>query len=223
MANKPNAISKPFFISFEGGEGAGKTTLIHQVEQAFRRSGFDVVKTREPGGSPLGERIRALLLNQDHSVSIGKMAELLLFLAARAQQIEQIIEPALAVGKIVLCDRFNDSTIAYQGAGRGLGIEKVEELCHIICGDIVPQLTLYLDVDPAVGLLRTQSVVKENARAGHVDRIEAEQLEFHNRLRQAYLSISRRYPKRFLVIDANRPAEDVFQEAMAIIRTHIPL
>lgn len=213
--------SLPFFISFEGGEGAGKTTVIQKIEHSLINSGYTIVRTREPGGSPLGEHIRHLLLDRKETISISAMAELMLFLAARSQQIEEVIKPALNSGKMVLCDRFNDSTVAYQGAGRGLGVERVEKLCDLVCGSIVPHLTLYLDVDPKVGLMRTTSTAKENAQAGHVDRIEAESLDFHARLREAYLSIAKRNPERFLIIDANQLPETVFEKAINIIYDQI--
>ena len=219
--NKVEPKKQPFFISFEGGEGAGKTTLIHKIDFALKKEGFEVIKTREPGGSPLGEHIRKLLLDRKGAVPISKMAELMLFLAARAQQIEEVIKPALQSGKVVLCDRFNDSTVAYQGVGRELGIEKVEKLCSLICGVMVPNLTFFLDVDPKVGLSRTTWAMKENAKAGHVDRIEAESLEFHMRLRQAFLSIAERHPERILILNANQSVESVFDAAMKMIRTRM--
>lgn len=134
---------KGTFIVFEGGEGAGKTTVLAKVADALSAKGIEVVKTREPGSTPLGEEIRSLLLHSKGNQAISNKTELLLFLAARAQNIEQVIRPALERGAWVLCDRFNDSTIAYQGWARGLGIPEVEGLCSWVCGDTMPNMTFF--------------------------------------------------------------------------------
>src|SRR6187431_1687241 len=147
-------MKRGIFITIEGGEGAGKTTLIESLYQHLLGLGREVLKTREPGGTPLGEEIRKILLHSTGPVS--PYAELSLFLASRAQHISELIAPALAAGKVVLCDRFNDSTIAYQGMARGLGMEEVAAVCRFICAGLEPQLTLYLDIDPAVGLSRAK-------------------------------------------------------------------
>lgn len=201
------------FITCEGGEGAGKTTLIKRLEKELINQGYEVVITREPGGSKLGGYIRQWLLNRDTEIVIGGKAELLLFLAARAQHIEELIRPALLAGKVVICDRFNDSTIAYQGYARALGADYVESMCRLVCGDIQPNLTLFLDVDPQEGLRRTMRTAKENALAGQVDRIEAEKLEFHQRVREGFMQIAQREPDRFRIIDANKPLDTVFAKA----------
>lgn len=203
------SINQPCFITIEGGEGAGKTTLINLFEKLLQEWGFSVVKTREPGGSLLGNEIRNWLLNRHESVKIGPKAELLMFLAARAQHIEEVIAPAIAAGKVVICDRFNDSTVAYQGVGRGLGLPYVRDLCSAICGKTVPDLTFYLDVDPHIGLQRTKRTSKENAGAGEVDRIEAEALEFHQRVRAAFAEIAKEEPGRFISVDASESQEKV--------------
>src|SRR5580658_5141815 len=157
-----NDYFKGFFVTFEGGEGSGKTTLLAQLSDVLTQQGYQVVNTREPGGTPLGETIRHWVLHQDPIKRIGNKAELLLFLAARAQHIEEVILPALQEGKIVLCDRFNDSTVAYQGWARGLGIKYVQKLCRLICGKVIPQLTLFLNVSPEVGLARSCQLHKEH-------------------------------------------------------------
>lgn len=202
------------FITFEGGEGAGKTTLINSLEKTLLQRGYKVVKTREPGGSPLGEHIRNWLLNRDFTLNIGSKSELLLFLAARAQHLEEVIIPALEAGKIVLCDRFNDSTIAYQGVARGLGAQYVEHLCDLVCDGIIPHLTFILDVNPQEGLKRTKYAVKEHALSGEVDRIESEKLEFHQLVRNGMLQLAKNNPQRITVIDASKTRDAVFSKAL---------
>lgn len=212
-----SCVNPPRFITIEGGEGAGKTTLIHRLEEVLQSWGFTVVKTREPGGTLLGNEIRSWLLNHHASIKIGARAELLMFLAARAQHIEELIAPALAAGKVVLCDRFNDSTIAYQGVGRGLGLAFVQDLCHRVCGQTVPDLTFYLDVDPEIGLQRTKRISKENAAAGEVDRIEAEKMEFHQSVRKSFAEIAQAEPTRFISIDASQPQENVIKACKNVL------
>jgi dTMP kinase len=214
---------KGYFITLEGGEGSGKTTLLHQIATFFRQHGYEVMTTREPGGTCLGETIRDWVLHQDSSLSIGTKAELLLFLAARAQHIEEKILPALEAGQIVLCDRFNDSTIAYQGGARGLGMRYVQKLCHLVCGSITPQLTLFLDVSPEVGLARSRSVHKEHAASGELDRIESEALAFHRRIQEAFKFLARKEPSRISILDANKPQDEVRQEAILAIKKLILL
>lgn len=213
------ATSKGIFITLEGGEGSGKSTLLHQLQDILAQRGYEVIKTREPGGSKLGEKMREWLLMQDSSVSIGKQAELLLFLAARAQHIEELILPALNAGKVVLCDRYNDSTIAYQGGARGLEVSYVQELCRLVCGQVQPDLTLFLDVDPAIGLLRTQGLSKEQALSGQLDRIEAEKLDFHLQVQETFHWLWKQEPKRIWHIDANLSQAEVKQEALKAIDT----
>lgn len=208
---------KPLFITFEGGEGAGKTTLINRLAGTLQNRGYAVVKTREPGGSKLSETIRNLLLNHDAEIKISTMAELLLFLAARAQHLEEVIKPALKSGTMVLCDRFNDSTVAYQGYARGLGMAEVETLCKLVCQDVMPDMTLFLDIDPEVGLDRSRFSAKENAASGHVDRIESEKMSFHDRVRQGFLQIAKQNPGRFHTLDASLPADTVFEEAVKLV------
>lgn len=197
------------FISIEGGEGAGKTTLINVLEKELQSWGFVVVKTREPGGSLLGNEIRNWLLDRDKEIKIGNLAELLMFLAARSQHIEEVIAPAINEGKIVICDRFNDSTIAYQGGGRGLDEAFVRDLCKSVCGKTLPELTFFLDIDPQVGLQRTQHTFKENAATGEMDRIEAEKIEFHQRVRKVFTDAAQAEPNRFITIDAALSKEEV--------------
>lgn len=212
-------LHRGIFITFEGGEGAGKTTLIEGVSRQLASDGYYVVKTREPGGTYLGEHIRSLLL--DHSVDhpLSAYSELCLFLAARAQHIEEIIAPALENRKIVLCDRFNDSTIAYQGVARGLGAEKVSQMCHFICHGVQPHLTIYLDIDPEIGLARARSDQPAIAGARGYDRIESESLAFHQRIRDAYRMIHSQDPKRFVLLNASQSPAILLAESMKLIHS----
>lgn len=198
-------LRQGLFITFEGGEGAGKTTLIEEIARRLASEGYSVLKTREPGGTKVGEHIRTLLLQQTGPMS--PYAELSLFLASRAQHICEIIGPALEAGKIVLCDRFNDSSVAYQGAARGLGTEKVSAFCEFISQGVKPHLTLYLDLDPEVGLARA-------AKTRAQDRIEAETVAFHRKIREAYLAIHKAEPQRFRLINAELAPQQVFEEAI---------
>lgn len=209
------------FITIEGGEGAGKTTLIDKLARVLESHGFEVLKTREPGGSRLSNQIRHWLLNRDSDIPISYKAELLLFLSARAQHLEELIKPALAQGKVVLCDRFNDSSIVYQGMGRGLGMDYVKQLCDDVCENIMPELTLFLDVEPLVGLMRTRNASKENAKQGEVDRIEAERLDFHERVRQGFLTVAKKNSERIHVIDANQNEDAVFRQSKQVIEEMI--
>lgn len=189
------------FITLEGGEGAGKTTLIAVVRQALESLGREVVVTREPGGTEIGEAIRALVLER-RAQDMRADTELLLIFAARAQHLHEIIRPALASGRWVVCDRFTDATYAYQGGGRGVDTARIEVLEDWAQGGLRPDLTLLLDVPVDVGL----------ARARHrsvPDRFESEQRAFFERVRSAYLERARREPARFRVIDAAEPLERV--------------
>jgi dTMP kinase len=209
------------FITFEGGEGAGKTTLINQIEHYLTAADYVVVKTREPGGSALGDLIRQWLLNSNSRVKIGNKAELFLFLAGRAQHIDEVIRPALSEGKTVLCDRFNDSTIAYQGYARNFGMDIVENFCNFVSCEIHPLLTFYLDINPQIGLGRTKGISKDHAPSGTVDRIEGEQLEFHRRVRQGFLTIAAQNPERMAILNASQPQEAVFQQAIQVLEKRL--
>ncbi|MES2344745.1 MAG: dTMP kinase [Chlamydiota bacterium] len=197
------------FITFEGGDGAGKTTLIERVYQALKARGENVMKTRAPGSTAAGSVIRELLLH--HEEPLCSQAELLLYLADRAEHVSKIIKPALEQNIIVLCDRFNDSTVAYQGAGRGLDPHFVCNLAHFATQNLEPDLTLYLDLDPEVGLDRVKKAGMSK------DKIESEKLEFHQKIRAAFHTIAKNEPTRFHVIDASESPDRVFQKAFAII------
>ena len=201
------------FFTFEGGEGVGKSTLISNLEQALKDKGHTILKTHEPGGSPLGGAIRNLLL-QRKEISISKRAELLLFLADRAQHVEEIILPTLKKGQIVLCDRFTDSTLAYQGAARG-GFDKddLHSFCQFAAFHIEPERTFLLDLDPKIGLER----IKKERNHITLDRIEEEDLLFHQEVRNAFLKIANFYPKRITVLDATKSPKALTEEALTWI------
>lgn len=185
------------FISFEGPEGSGKTTQISLLAERLMALGLSVVQTREPGGTPTGSRIRDLLL--DRQSEIEPKAELLLYSASRAQLVSQVIRPHMARGGVVLCDRFADSTMAYQGYGRGLDLTALRQITQFATGGLTPDLTLYLDIDPAQGLAR-------RARSGsELNRLDAQTLEFHRRVRDGYLALMAAEPGRWVRIDGELP------------------
>ena len=204
---------KGCFITFEGGDGAGKSSLIISLHAALIEKGLKVIQTRAPGGTEPGKIIRELILHpQDPVVS---KAELFLYLADRAQHGEKIIKPSLEEGTFVLCDRYNDSTVAYQGGARGFGMEEVETLCNFATGGLQPSLTLYLDIDPEIGLERIKSAT------GRKDQIEQETIDFHKKIRKAFHDIAKKNPDRFQIIDASLNREDVFAEALRLIDDNI--
>ena len=201
----------PRLVSLEGGEGAGKTTVLAALRAALEQTGRDVVVTREPGGTPLAEKIRALLLHPGDE-AVAAETELLLMFAARAQHVRMTVQPALERGAWVLCDRFTDSSYAYQGGGRGLDTALIAELEWRVVG-IRPGLTLLLDIDVARGRARIQG------RDPRPDRIESERDAFFERVRAAFLARAVAEPERFRVLDASRPVDEVVAAAVAALRT----
>ncbi len=201
------------FLTFEGGEGSGKSTQIAMLRSAFDSLALPYVCIREPGGTRVGEEIREILLDPSHGF-MSFRAELLLYEAARAQLVAEVIAPALKVGKIVLCDRFYDSTAAYQGHARGLPIEQIDGLNLFAADSLVPDLTILLDVDPLVGIVR--------ATGQGADRIEREGIEFHQRVRQGFLAIASSQPERFAVIDASLSPAEVHLAAISAVSRIIP-
>ena len=196
-------------ITLEGGEGAGKSTLLAGLRGHFARSGLDVLYTREPGGTPVGEAVRALVLDPAHR-GMAVETELLLMFAARAQLVREVLQPALAAGRWVLCDRFTDASYAYQGGGRGVDAAHIAELEHIATDGLKPDLTLLLDLPVAHGRARA-------SRRSDADRIEAERDDFFERVRATYLARAQAEPGRFHVIDASRPADTVLHAAVKAI------
>lgn len=194
-------LTQPRLVTLEGGEGAGKTSAIAAIRDRLQAAGHEVVLTREPGGTPLAERIRELLLNpQDEA--LAPETELLLMFASRAQLVRKLIRPALERGAVVITDRFTDASYAYQGGGRGMDMGRIAELERWAAG-IRPDLTLLLDVGVSQGLSRAR------ARGGELDRIEREREDFFERVRSAYLARAAAEPERFRVVDASRPADEV--------------
>lgn len=185
-----------YFITFEGSEGCGKTTQIEALAKALESQGKTVLITREPGGTLIGEKIRNLLQDPSHENEISDMAELLLFSASRAELIASRIQPALKRGEIVICDRFYDSTYVYQGLGRAIGMEIVEQLNQITVGTLKPDLTILLDLDAKVGIERAKF-----RQSGELDRIENESLAFFEAVRNGYLELAKKEPERFKTID----------------------
>ena len=211
------------FITFEGGEGSGKTTQLKLLVNRIRASGKEVIETRDPGGTAIGKEIRTLLLHsplntcgdRPGSVPIAAATELLLYEASRAQLVRELIAPALARGTAVLCDRFTDSTLAYQGFGRGIDFNLIQRLSRFSTDGLVPDLTVLLDLDPGIGLMRCRRGVGADASAGLStglscwDRIEAEPLDFHQRIRGGYLALAREDPDRIAVIDASLGVSEI--------------
>lgn len=201
--------TRGFFITVEGGEGVGKSTNIDLIAAELRRSGKSVVLTREPGGTPLAESIRELLLQPgDEPWSVN--AELLLMFAARAQHLSRVIKPALAKGQWVICDRFTDATFAYQGGGRGIDEQKIADLEQWVQGDLRPDITLLLDAPVEVGMARA-------GNRGKLDRFESEQLAFFERVRTSYLQLAQVHHQRYRVIDASQPLERVQQSLLQVV------
>jgi dTMP kinase len=190
------------FITLEGVEGSGKTTAVAAVTEFFAKMGKDVVKTREPGGGKIASAIRAILLDPDNE-NLKPMAELFLYLADRAQHVQEMIRPALENGKVVICDRYADATVAYQGHARGLGVETVEILNRHATSGLEPHLTLLFDLPVEVGLARAKRRVEGlEEGAPTEDRFEREEVAFHERVRQGYLALAKKHPSRFAVLDA---------------------
>ena len=198
------------FITFEGTEGSGKTTQMERLIARLEQAGYGVTRTVEPGGTEIGRQIRRILLDSKNS-GLAPTAELLLYFASRAQNVAEAIRPALAQGRTVVCDRFTDSTLVYQGAGRGLGGESIEALHTIACGTLQPDITIYLDIDLERGLGRAFERNRAAADGPDETRMDNEALEFHRRVREAYLSLAARERARFRVIDARGTVEAVAQ------------
>lgn len=198
------------FITMEGPDGSGKSTQINNLKEYLEKQGHEVVLTREPGGTNISEEIRNIILDKAHT-EMDYMTEALLYAAARAQLVAQIILPALSKGQTVICDRFVDSSIVYQGVGRGLGVDLVEEINRYAIRDCMPDITFLLKLPAAEG-------IKRKVQQGDQDRLELEKLSFHEKVFNGYLMLEERYPHRVKGIDANKPIEVLSNEIIEVIR-----
>ena len=211
---------KALFITFEGPEGAGKSTQIKLLEEYLKSRGRKVVVTREPGGTPLAENFRNIVKHYQGAEPLYPATELLLFEAARAQHVRYVIEPALAEGAVVLCDRFADSTEAYQGAGRALDMDFLQQLNRFAVGSCSVDLTLVFDLPVEKGLERAAARVAHIA--DHNDRLEEEQIDFHRRVRESFLKIAEREPERVRVLDATLSIEELFEQVKKQVQNVLP-
>lgn len=205
-------MSKPLFISFEGPEGAGKTTVLNiLIAELQPKLGDNLVTTREPGGNPISEAIRAILQPEDDN-GLEKRTEALLYAAARRQHLVEIIQPSLAAGKVVISDRYVDSSLAYQGGGRDLGVEKIWQINQFAIDGLLPDLTIYLDVPSELGLARVTA-----NRKGKIDRLDKESLAFHQKVRQTYLKLQSEFSDRIKIVDATQPLDKVVHDTRELI------
>ncbi len=200
------------FLVFEGVEGCGKTSQIQRTQEWLQSLNISAIVTREPGGTELGLHLRQLLLEAG-STSITDRTELLLYAADRSQHVDQIIKPALAEGKVVLCDRYTDSTVAYQGWGRGINLEMIEQLNLLATGGLQSDLTILLDIDPEISFNRILTKRK-------LDRMEQADLAFHHRVRQGFLSLAEKFPERIVAIDANQNIDKVTADIQQLLISH---
>jgi len=203
------------FITFEGIEGSGKTTQIELLIPVLQAKGYDSVFTREPGATEIGKKIRAILLDASHTAMLP-LTELLLYEADRAQHVHEVIKPALAANKVVVADRFFDATIVYQGYARGFDLELIQQIHRIVLGGLTPDLTIILDLPVHVGLERAWERINSRSDLPE-DRFEKEDIAFHEKVRQGYLTLAGNEPKRFQVIDASRDAEAVHRDIVDVV------
>lgn len=197
------------FITFEGPEGAGKTTILARIAERLQQQ-FDVLVTREPGGIKIAEEIRTVILNPNH-INMHERTEALLYAAARSQHYYERVAPAIQQNKIVICDRFIDSSLAYQGYARGLGIEEVKKINEFAIGNIMPDCTILFDLNPAIGLERISTNNRES------NRLDKESLAFHMKVREGYLKIAKMYPKRIIIINAEDTIDKVEQQVWQVV------
>lgn len=203
------------FITFEGGEGSGKSSALRLLDEKLRAEGFQTVLTREPGGTPISEEIRNVILDRANT-AMDARTEALLYAASRRQHLVEKVWPALKEGKLVLCDRYLDSSLAYQGGARGLGIDEVLNVNLFATEGTFPDLTLLFDIEPELGLER----IAKNAQR-EVNRLDLEKIEFHRGVRATFLSLAKRYPERFVVLDASKTLEEVVNDAYKAIKERL--
>lgn len=203
------------FITLEGPEGSGKTTAVDYAVSKLEEMGYQIVRTREPGGTPIAEQIRNVILDKGNT-AMDKRTEALLYAASRRQHLVEKVWPALKEGKIVICDRYLDSSLAYQGGARGLGIDNILNINMFATEGTFPDLTLLFDIEPEVGLAR----IAANANR-EVNRLDLEKLEFHKTVRNTFLELAKRYPERFIIIDASKSREEVANATLSAILSRI--
>lgn len=208
------------FFTFEGIEGSGKSTVHKRIATHLTQKGLDVLVTREPGGSTLGRNLRSVLLDT-RTEGLNPRAELYLFLADRAQHVSEVIKPALDAGQIVLCDRYIDSTLAYQGFGRGMDVDHLVILNDIATSTLKPDLTILLDLPVKIGLERAGARNRNEGTVISEGRFESESINFHERIRNGYLTLAKENPERFAIIDSTQSQEDVFIQCIATIEKYI--
>jgi dTMP kinase len=213
---KKNDDTRGYLITFEGSEGSGKTTQIDRIANRLETHNHDVLVTREPGGTEIGEKIRTILMHEECGKAMKPETELLLFAASRAQLVREVIEPALEKGQIVLCDRFLDSTTVYQGVGRRIASEPVAMINQFAVGNLMPDLTIVLDLPAEIGLERARRRAKEMP-----DRMQEENIEFYRKVREGYLVLAKALPQRFLVINASQSIEKVEEDIWNGLHSHI--
>ncbi|MCP3029718.1 dTMP kinase [Halobacillus sp. A5] len=203
---------KGLFVTFEGGDGAGKSSILKIIGEELKSRGLSVLETREPGGIHIAERIRQVILDKTHTTMDGR-TEALLYAAARRQHLVEKVLPALEEGKVVLCDRFVDSSLAYQGYARGLGMEEVYQINKFAIEDCMPDVTLFFNIEPAKGLQRIASNEEREK-----NRLDLEAIDFHEKVYKAYLYLLQKYPERMQSINADQPIEDVKKAAMSVLQ-----
>jgi len=204
------------FITFEGIEGSGKTTQIKRLVSVLEAKGYDCVLTREPGATKIGEKIRGILLDANHTAMLP-ITELLLYEADRAQHVREVIEPALAANKVVVSDRFFDATTVYQGYARGYDLKVIEQMHRMVLGQLKPDLTIVLDLPVELGLQRAWKRIRNQNGSLSEDRFEREELVFHEKVKQGYLTLASLEPERFRVIDASGDPERVHKEVVEVV------
>ncbi|MGI6735440.1 MAG: Thymidylate kinase [Tenericutes bacterium ADurb.Bin239] len=204
------------FITFEGPEGSGKTSIANQIVKTLIEKGYDIVYTREPGGTPIAEQIRDVTLDKKNT-ALDARAEALLIAAGRRQHVVEKIRPALKAGKVVICDRYLDSSLAYQGAARGLGVDTVLGINLFAVEDTFPNLTLLFDLEPKIGFER----IKANKHR-EVNRLDLEERNFYIKVRNAYLELSKKYKNRYRIIDASQSFEKVYEDTLKVILEYLP-
>ena len=203
------------FVTIEGPEGSGKSSVTKEVVKLLEKDGEEVVLTREPGGTPIAEQIREVILNKENT-AMDPVTEALLYAAARRQHLKEKVWPLSKEGKIIISDRFLDSSLAYQGGARGLGIDCILNMNQFATEGYYPDLTLLFDIDPRIGLARIAA-----NKGREVNRLDLEKIDFHDSVRQTFLSLAKRFPERFVILDASKPFDDVVQDAYKAIKSRL--